>query len=124
MGRSRLAFRTPLTIGDTVTRISTVRSVEHKSGKTGDLVFVTVRHEIAGPLARLAIEEEHDIVYRGLPAPDAPPPRLSPPRRGRAMALPHRAGPRVAVSLLALTFNSHRIHYDLDYVTREEGIRA
>lgn len=117
---SRLAFRTPLTIGDTATRVSTVRSVEHKAGKTGDLVFVTVRHEIAGP-AGLAIEEEHDIVYRGLPAPDAPPPRPVAPPEGAQWRYPIVPDPVLLFRYSALTFNSHRIHYDLDYVTREEG---
>ncbi|MFY8113716.1 MAG: FAS1-like dehydratase domain-containing protein [Rhabdaerophilum sp.] len=117
---SRLAFLAPLVIGETVTRRSVVKSVEHKAGKTGDLVFVTVRHELAGP-AGTAIEEEHDIVYRGLPAPDAPPPKPLAPPDGAQWSFPIRPDPVLLFRYSALTFNSHRIHYDLDYVTREEG---
>ncbi len=74
---SRLSFLRPLLIGETSSRVSTVTKVEHKAGKSGDLVFVTVRHELAGEQGP-AIEEEHDIVYRGLPSPGAPAPAAIP----------------------------------------------
>ncbi len=74
---SRLSFLRPLLIGETSSRVSTVTKVEHKAGKSGDLVFVTVRHELAGEQGT-AIEEEHDIVYRGLPSPGAPAPAAIP----------------------------------------------
>ncbi len=117
---SRLVFLKPLLIGKTFRRISTVTKVEHKPGKSGDLVFVTVRHEITGE-AGLAITEEHDIVYRGMASPGAATPS--------SVAAPANADWKFSVTpdpvLLfrysALTFNSHRIHYDLDYVTKEEG---
>ncbi len=117
---SRLSFLKPLLIGETCRRISTVKKVEHKAGKSGDLVFVTVRHEITGE-AGLAIEEEHDIVYRGMAAPGtaAPPPVAAP--TDTDWAFPITPDPVLLFRYSALTFNSHRIHYDLDYVTREEG---
>src|SRR5213593_1458816 len=59
----RLEFLRPLTIGENITRESEIVSVEPKSGRTGNLVFVTVRHTIGGP-AGTAIIEEQDIVYR------------------------------------------------------------
>lgn len=117
---SRLTFLRPLRIGETATRVSTVKSVEHKSGKTGDLVFVTVRHDMSGAEGP-AIEEEHDIVYRGLPAPDAPAPKPMPAPAGAEWTFPVTPDPVLLFRYSALTFNSHRIHYDLDYVTREEG---
>ncbi|MCZ8186397.1 MAG: MaoC family dehydratase N-terminal domain-containing protein [Beijerinckiaceae bacterium] len=117
---SRLSFPAPLLIGETATRVSTVTRIEHKAGKTGDLVFVTVRHEIAGASGP-AIAEEHDIVYRSLPPPDAPPARPLPAPDGAEWSIPVRPDPVLLFRYSALTFNSHRIHYDLDYVTREEG---
>ncbi|MGL4635371.1 MAG: FAS1-like dehydratase domain-containing protein [Beijerinckiaceae bacterium] len=116
---SRLRFVKPLLIGAQATRVSTVKSVEHKSGKSGDLVFVTVRHVIDD--GGLAIEEEHDIVYRGAPDPNAPvPPSVTPPEKAD-WSLPIVPDPVLLFRYSALTFNSHRIHYDLDYVTKEEG---
>jgi 3-methylfumaryl-CoA hydratase len=117
---SRLSFLKPLLIGETCHRISTVTKVEHKTGKSGDLVFVTVRHEIAGENGP-AIEEEHDIVYRGMATSDAaaPLPVVAP--VGADWAFPVTPDPVLLFRYSALTFNSHRIHYDLDYVTKEEG---
>ncbi|HKX08539.1 MAG TPA: MaoC family dehydratase N-terminal domain-containing protein, partial [Stellaceae bacterium] len=63
----RLKFLQPLRIGDTVTRVSEILSVEGKQGRSGDLVFVTVRHRFSVDAA-LALEETQDLVYRGLGA--------------------------------------------------------
>ncbi len=62
----RLTFPQPLRVGEPVQRRSRVMSVEHKSGRSGELVFVVVRHDFHGP-AGLCVTEEHDIVYRDLP---------------------------------------------------------
>ena len=119
----RLAFRQPLRVGESVQRRSQVMSVEHKSGRSGELVFVLVRHEFHGA-SGLAITEEHDIVYRNAPAPCIPVPR-------HLVAPAQQAWERTVVPddvLLfrdsALTFNGHRIHYDRRYVTEVEGYQG
>ncbi|MGL4440832.1 MAG: FAS1-like dehydratase domain-containing protein [Bosea sp. (in: a-proteobacteria)] len=117
---SRLEFLKPLRIGETCRRVSTVKKIEHKAGKSGDLVFVTVHHEVSGE-AGPAISEEHDIVYREAAVPGAPPPRPVAPPADAAWSFPIVPDPVLLFRYSALTFNSHRIHYDLDYVTREEG---
>jgi len=116
----RVKFLAPLHTGDAITRTSTILSVEEKSGGSGRLVFVTVKHEIAGPSGP-AIEEEHDIVYRGAEgaAVKAAEPAAAPPP-GAFTATVHPTS-IVLFRYSALTANGHRIHYDLDYVTREEG---
>ena len=65
---SRLRFHAPLVVGEAVEKTSTVLRVDHKAGRSGDLVFVTVRHVYGGG----RIEEEHDIVYRDVAAAGAP----------------------------------------------------
>lgn len=117
---SRFTFLAPLKIGDVARRVSTVKSVTHKSGKSGDLVFVTVRHDIAGPDGP-AIEEEHDIVYRPAPVPGAPQPAAMPAPAEAQWSFPTVPDAVLLFRYSALTFNSHRIHYDLEYVTKEEG---
>lgn len=103
---------------DRVYRRSTIAKVEEKRGRSGLLVFVTLRHElikIGGPI----VEEDQIIVYREAAgrnaASDAPPP---------PSLAPHRREVNVDPALLfrysALTFNSHRIHYDLPYTTEVE----
>ncbi|MCC2632413.1 MAG: hypothetical protein K0S48_299, partial [Ramlibacter sp.] len=62
----RLQWHAPLKVGDAVERSSRIVSVTHKAGRTGDLVFVLVRHELRNT-AGLAVSEEHDIVYRAPP---------------------------------------------------------
>jgi len=119
----RIRFVTPLHIGDEITRQSEILDVAPKEGKNGPLVFVLVRHRITGP-GGLAIEEEHDIVYRGdSPASQAPPP---PEKPAAAQANPlwqREINPDIAMLFRysALIFNAHRIHYDRDYTTLEEG---
>lgn len=116
----RVAFPGALRIGDAVRRTSTILSVAEKSGGSGALVFVTVRHEIEGKQG-VAIVEEQDIVYRGTqgaavkPAPPAAAPGPD------ALARTLRPDSVLLFRYSALTGNGHRIHYDLDYVTREEG---
>lgn len=117
---SRMAFLRPLLIGETASRISTIKSVDHKSGRSGELVFVTVRHEITGPRG-LAIEEEHDIVYRSAAQPGEPAPPRIPTPAGADWERPVHPDPVLLFRYSALTFNSHRIHYDLDHVRDVEG---
>lgn len=116
----RIAFHHPLRAGDEVLRQSRILNVDAKLGRSGPLVFVTVRHEIANAQG-LAISEEHDIVYRETPAPDAPatPPLRAPTDEDYARTL--RPDPVLLFRYSALTFNSHRIHYDRPYATEVEG---
>jgi 3-methylfumaryl-CoA hydratase len=83
-------------------------------------VFVTVRHEIAGP-AGVAMTEEHDIVYRENPRADAPVPKPTPAPVGETFSREIAPDPVLLFRYSALTFNSHRIHYDRPYVTEVEG---
>jgi 3-methylfumaryl-CoA hydratase len=73
----RLEFLRPLKIGETIKRVSRIIDTNSKEGRSGTLVFVTVAHEISSA-AGVAIQEEHDIVYRENPRPDAPAPKPQP----------------------------------------------
>jgi 3-methylfumaryl-CoA hydratase len=116
----RLEWHAPLHVGDAIERTSRIVSVTHKAGRSGDLVFVLVRHEVRNAQG-LALTEEHDIVYRGAPQPGDPAP---PPQPAPAQAPWSREIVPDDVLLFrysALTFNGHRIHYDRRYVTEVEG---
>jgi 3-methylfumaryl-CoA hydratase len=116
----RLQWHAPLRVGEQVQRTSTIASVSHKSGRTGDLVFVLVRHELRNAQG-LALTEEHDIVYRAAARPGDPAP---PPQRAPEDATWSRElvpDPVLLFRYSALTFNGHRIHYDRSYVTQVEG---
>ncbi len=117
---SRLTFHRPLIIGETASKTSTIAKVEHKAGRSGELVFVTVRHAMADSMG-LAIDEEHDIVYREAVQPGAPAPAPIPAPDRKDWERPIRPDPVLLFRYSALTFNSHRIHYDQPYVTGVEG---
>ena len=118
---SRFSFDgEPLRVGDTVSRRSTIKSVEAKSGSTGEMVFVTVQHLISGPRG-VAVIEDHDIVYReaAKPGEQARPAKPAPTNATWSKrVLPDEV---LLFRFSALTFNGHRIHYDQPYVTGTEG---
>ena len=117
---SRMEFFQPLHIGDAIHRVSSIADVSLKEGRSGRLVFVKVRHEILGP-AGPALIDEHDVVYRDLPCEGEMP---APPTRARtdhAWMREVRPDPVLLFRYSALTYNSHRIHYDHPYVTGVEG---
>jgi len=113
-----MRFGSPLVLGQRAERVSTVVDIIHKSGRSGDLILVEVEHSIVQG-GEKKLSEHQTIVYRGAGEPIAP---IQP------AEFPSEAGdvhwqPR-AVDLFrfsAVTFNSHRIHYDLPYTTGEEG---
>lgn len=118
----RLQFGQPLRVGEQVCRTSTIADVSVKEGRSGTLVFVLVRHEIVGSFGG-ALTEEHDIVYRGLDAAPAEAPTKPDEPAARAAAWVRRIVPDdvLLFRYSALTFNSHRIHYDRRYATEAEG---
>jgi len=116
----RFEFHRPLKVGETMTRSSRIADVSGKEGRTGMLVFVTVRHEIANA-AGVALNEEHDIVYREHPRADAPVPKPQAARVDEAFSREIAPDSVQLFRYSALTFNSHRIHYDRPYVTEVEG---
>ena len=126
----RLRWTRAFEVGRTVARTSTVLDVRRRTGRGGEMVFVTVGHRYADEDGAL-LDEEHDIVYRG--AATAAETAALADIGGRIRAGDHhfeRRGERVqaveadAVLLFrysAATFNGHRIHYDADYARGAEG---
>jgi 3-methylfumaryl-CoA hydratase len=111
-------FRGDIRIGETVTRRSRIAEVAVKHGRSGALCFVTVEHVIESA-AKPVILERQDIVYRDASSPGAPkPPQPAPQGRHREIVQP---SPALLFRYSALTFNGHRIHYDVPYVREVEN---
>lgn len=121
-GRLHWEAGNSLRVGQQVQRVSTIRSVQHKTGRSGELLFVLVEHRFSNQDG-LALTEEHDIVYRGAARPGDPvPPPQQPPLAGQAAWSRSIVPDDVLLfRYSALTFNGHRIHYDRQYVTQVEG---
>ncbi|HEY2831788.1 MAG TPA: MaoC family dehydratase N-terminal domain-containing protein [Sporichthyaceae bacterium] len=111
----------PFRVGQEVTRVSTVTNVAVKQGSTGEMMFVTVRDMFTAGGVLLAVEDKN-IMYRcGDPArPPQNPSTAAPPPVDSVWQLPFQPDPVTLFRFSALTYNSHRIHYDQDYVARVE----
>lgn len=111
----------PLHIGDTVRRQSRIEDIAFKTGRSGPLCFVTVSHEFSVQ-GSTAIRERHDIVYRAKATGETAAP-AAPDTAARTFSAERIIDPSpiLLFRYSALTFNSHRIHYDVDYAMREEG---
>lgn len=116
----RIEFKRVLKVGEALKRDSEIISVASKQGKTGSLVFVTVRHTVS-VAGETAVIEEHDIVYREAAKPGEAPPPGKPAPQNAAWRSEITADPVLLFRFSALIFNGHRIHYDLDYCRHEAG---
>lgn len=116
----RLQFDAPLRCGVMAEKRTVVETTAHKTGRTGPLGFVTLRHEIRQD-GGLCVTEWQDLVYRQDPAPDAPAPVPPTARTDEQACRPAAFDSTLLFRYSALTFNGHRIHYDLDYARDVEG---
>ena len=143
---SEVEFLTPIPVGATVNRTSTIADIAGKSGGSGRLAFVTLDHatEVDGVAV---VREKQTLVYReAQKSPSLPreglgvgarqieqsqsiAPTPTPPLEGRGLeSWPHHRTLTPSETLLfrfsALTFNTHRIHYDLSYARDVEGYKG
>lgn len=117
---SRVNFLRPVSIGETAVRRSTVAHIATKTGSSGEMLLVTIRHEILCG-NQVAIEEEQDIAYVGERAQplDVRSPITMAVRKPQVTRTVH-ATPELLFRFSALTFNAHRIHYDREYARNTE----
>ena len=124
----RATFHKPLKVGDLVERVSTIAKVEPKTGRTGAFTLVTVVHEMSTG-SGLAVTEEQDLVYReavaeaagGKPAQQA---KGQPATEKPEWSVAWTPDTAMLFRYSALTYNAHRIHYDLPYTREHEGYPA
>lgn len=112
----RLTIAGPLAFGEPAERTAAVVRAERKHGRTGELVFVTVRSGIRQH-GRLAVVDEQDLVYRSGPATA----KASPLSASTVDGVGFEPDAITLFQFSALTANSHRIHYDLSYSQTAEG---
>jgi 3-methylfumaryl-CoA hydratase len=113
----RLTFHAPLLAGVKASRSTRLLAATQKTGRTGPLAFVTLRHEIRQRGA-LALTEDQDLVYRAADAPRGTP--TAAPGQGQHRET-RQFDPVQLFRYSALTLNGHRIHYDADYARGIEG---
>lgn len=114
----QLTFHQDLQIGDDIAKASEILKISEKEGKTGKMVFVTVKHSIFSERG-LAVEEEQNIVYLPMPKAFTPaPPNPAP--DDLEWKDEYLMDPVLLFRFSALTFNAHRIHYDIQYAAKVE----
>lgn len=117
-----LTIHGPLVFGESANRTSSMLDVQHRNGRSGEMLFVPVRHEIRQG-GQLVLTDQQDLVYRrkiegGTPAPRPVEEQSS---VDPDCVVPFAADPMLLFRFSALTANTHRIHYDEPYTTRIEG---
>ncbi len=116
----RLEFIKPILIGREITKRSTIQKIAEKNGSTGSLCIVTVLHELLDG-DDLCISEQQNLVFREDPKPNSV--KATPPTPPEAATTSREISPDPVTMFRysALTFNGHRIHYDVDYARDVEG---
>lgn len=110
-----LEFLAPLHVGEQLRRRTRIANIVEKSGAAGEIIIVSLDHEVEGD-AGLALVERQDLVYLQIPDRFVPPKKTPSPQADISEDVPVSAPLLFRYS--AITFNAHRIHYDLPY-TRE-----
>jgi 3-methylfumaryl-CoA hydratase len=121
IGGTRVAFKEPLRIGDEVSRITTIADIQIDDGPRGAMVTVIERNSLSTSNG-LCVVEERDMCMLSEARADAAPKTMP--------AIPAEAIWKQTVEpntpllfrFSAIRFNSHRIHYDRDYVTKVEKL--
>ena len=121
IGGTRVAFHEPLRIGDEITRVTEIADIRIDDGPSGAMATVVERHSISSSRG-LCVVEERDMVMlsekRAEAAPSTPP--AAPAQTAWRQVF--EPNPPLLFRFSALRFNSHRIHYDRDYVTKVEKL--
>lgn len=118
----KLRFPGDLKVGDEARRVSVIKEIAEKSGRSGALTFVTVGHTISVG-GKVCVEEDQTLVYREPPSGEAAAPEKSPSQEKATSDFSQEFHPDTITLFRysALTLNSHRIHYDYPYATGVEG---
>ncbi len=116
----RVRFHGALRVGDVATKRSEITAITPKTGRSGNMVFVTIRHCIIVG-GTVVVTEEQDVVYREAATPGASPPAAAAAPDAADWTVAVQPSPVLLFRYSAITFNGHRIHYDADYTRDAEG---
>lgn len=115
-----IRFKKPLKTGQPADKKTTITAIDEKEGGSGKLCFITLRHQISTAGA-LAIDEDQEIVFREASEKGAHPIRTQPVDVDFDWKKSVQLNSAHLFRFSALTFNSHKIHYDHPYATQTEG---
>ena len=119
----RVKFSRPLPVDEPLTHRQTLIRIDDKRGRSGPMTIVTICHEYLVD-NEVRIEDEQDIVYRDVAnATDQGSVRAAsnPPESPQSYDWSRQILPDTILLFRysAISFSSHRIHYDRDYAKQE-----
>ncbi len=121
IGGTRVSFHEPLRVGDEITRVTEIADLQVDDGPGGAMVKVIERNSISNSRG-LAVVEERDMIMLSearAEAASATPPPVPAEATWRQVVEPNAP---LLFRFSAIRFNSHRIHYDREYVTKVEKL--
>jgi len=121
-------FIQPLIVGAEARKVSEIASITPKAGRSGQLVFLQVKHTIELD-GEPAVVERQNVVYReAIQVGAAPDVNMETSSVAAAASFDWEheltIDPVTLYRYSALTWNGHRIHYDADYARQQEGYPA
>jgi 3-methylfumaryl-CoA hydratase len=121
----RVRFMGKLRVGDDAVKKVEVAAITPKTGRTGQIVVLTMRHTIMARDETLVVDE-FDAIYREATVPGTSSKTSPPTTAPTASAWSDTVflDPVLVFRYGAITWNAHRIHYDADYARGEEGYPA
>lgn len=121
IGGTRVSFHEPLRIGDEITRKTEIADIRIEEGSNGAMATIVERNSISSSCG-LAVVEERDMVMLSEARAEATP-QAAPAVPGEPLwQQTIDPNPPLLFRFSAIRFNSHRIHYDRDYVTQIEKL--
>ena len=121
IGGTRVSFHAPLRIGDDVTRKTEIADLQIDDGPGGAAVTIIERNSLS-TTAGLCVVEERDMMMLSEARADAAPKTTPEIPGSAAWQQTIEPNPPLLFRFSAIRFNSHRIHYDRDYVTKVEKL--
>lgn len=121
-GGARLTFHRPLIVGEMIQCESAVSDVKVRTSPSSHMAIVTLRHSYSGA-SGIAVTEEQDIIYLEPLGIEGEKPASVPAPMPVPTSVRHvTPDPIMLFRFSALTFNSHRIHYDAPYSVEVEKL--
>ena len=121
IGGTRVSFQNPLRIGDDVTRTTEIADIQIDDGPSGAMVTVVERNSLSTSNGLCVVEERHMCLLSEARADAAPKTMATIPGEAKWQQTVEPNTP-LLFRFSAIRFNSHRIHYDRDYVTKVEKL--
>jgi 3-methylfumaryl-CoA hydratase len=121
IGGTRMTFHEPLRVGDEIKKVTEIADMQIDDGPNGAIVTIIEKSSISSSRG-LGVVEERDMMMLSEARADAAPkaaPTVPAEAKWKRVFEPKTP---LLFRFSAIRFNSHRIHYDRDYVTKVEKL--